>query len=74
MGGRNAEYDFQEVRNMKLYLRKGWEGYVFFVVLAAACAGVGFVALDVNIWAAIFSFVVSLLLLLVAFNRARTER
>jgi len=59
---------------MKLYLRNGWIGYVFFVVLAIACAGVGYVSLDVNIWAALFSFLVSLLLLLVAFNRARTER
>ena len=57
---------------MKLNFRKGWIGYVFFVIVAAGCIAVGFVSLNENIWAAVFAFVLGLGLLLLGLKRAAT--
>jgi hypothetical protein len=49
----------------KINLTKGWEGYLFFIVLGIGCIAIGATSFDVNIWAAIFAIVEGLALIAV---------
>ncbi len=50
---------------LNLDLKKGWEGYLFFTVLAIACIVIGATNFKPSIWAGIFSILVGLSLLAV---------